>query len=213
MLATEVIDRSDQIHCPLQPLRHPTECARPPMQRREVRPKRQIESFNERRVEDATAFDFVANRFKLLSRPLDDPPTDRRDSFADVLLDDLRQIDARPRNKRRTTSLAGLVRLPKDLTNRRHVTAQPIGAEERRAAEGATFDSLDHSFDQAVVAARPDFATEPESAADHHGHRHPPDLPLRFDAQFVALDFIEFTPLLDEMLVDGLGLRPGALLP
>ena len=91
--------------------------------------------------------------------------------------------------------------------------AQAIGADQQRTMRGTAMSPLNQPPEQCHVALLTDLTAKPQARLDHHGQRHPHDVPLFLDTDRIGLHLSKGTWLLDQILVHDLALTARASPP
>ena len=103
--------------------------------------------------------------------------------------------------------------IAKDPSDDTNVSRQPIRTEQDSGLAGTPSDTLNPPSDQTCVSVLRDCAAQPQTGADHHGHRHPDDAALMFDTDLISLDMIQLAWSFDQLLMHALTMACGTLLP
>ena len=215
VLSAEVVNATDQEHAAAQAPAVSGEGACATRQAVQGTAKGRVEALDEGGVEFASALRRLDQGGDRFFGPAQDVAPHSDDAMALVLLDDLPDQELRPEPEPTTPGLLTRFLLAEDLQQGRRIARQAIDAEQDRSTQGrgAAFDPAERSRNQLMISLCAHLSAQPQPGRDHQRHRHPDDGPLRFDPQFVTLHLPQLQRLLDQVLVNQLGVLPTARQP
>jgi hypothetical protein len=214
MVGTKVIDTTDDKHTRLQGLGLTSQLPAAASQPGQPLPKSGIQSFNKSGVNLTPALTGLQQAVNLLAAALSNP-SDNGQATLGPLFDDLDNSHFRPGSQEAAPRLTlTRDRAAKSVLDGTNITDQPIHCHQQRATQGDGSHLVHQTLDQAQVPLGANHPSQPQSARNHHSHRHPDGPALRFDFDFIGLHLLQIQLTLpDYMLMDRLAMLTRPLPP
>jgi hypothetical protein len=214
MVGTKVIETTDDKHTSLQGFGLTGQVPATTGQPGQPLAKGGVQSFNKSGVNLTPALTGLQQLDDLLMATLNNP-SDNSQAALGPLFDDLDNSDFRPGPQAAAPRLTVTRnRAAKSVVDGTDITDQPIHRHQQRATQGHRSHLVHQTLDQAQVALGTNNPTQPQSARNHHRHRHPDRPTLRFDFDFIGLHLLQIQLTLpDYMLMHGLAMLTGPLPP
>ena len=206
----KIIDRPDQIHAVLQRQRAARQRSTSACQRDQTFTERRVEPLDVGRIDAPVALRAPSECLDACRRAIDNAAFGLDHPSLLVALDNLRDQDSAPRTQPGPAPRARVHGIAKGFPNSPDVGHQAIGTDQQRTMGRTAPHAFDQSSDQRHVTLLADFTAQPQARLDHHGQCHPHDAALFLHADLIGLYVPQVTWLLDQALLDGLPLSPGA---
>src|SRR6266446_4044566 len=213
MWCAKIIDCTNKIHAVLQCQRTARQRATSACQRGQTLTERCVEPLDVGRIDDPVALRAPSERLDACRRAIDNAAFGLDHPSPLVALDDLGEQDMAPWTQPGPSTRARMYGIAKGLPNGPDVRHQAIGTDQQGTMCRTAPHALDQSSDQRHVTLLADFAAQPQARLDHHGQCHPYDAALFLHADLIGLYVPQVAWWLDQMLLHGLPLFPGACPP
>jgi len=157
MIGAEVVDTADKVDGQLYPIHLASKMTTTPNEQRKAGAEGSTKPLNESSIQDSLTKQAIC----YLLAPLHQLPADTHNLPPGILLDHLPQMDVRPRDEARPSSLSGVEGRTKYLPTGCDVGPQAIEAEQQGLAKGRCLDHLHYPDDEKAIPLQADSCPKP----------------------------------------------------
>jgi hypothetical protein len=186
MDATEVVQRTNQIHPSFNGGYSSRQHAGSSSEDRQATAEGAIQPFDERGVQHLTAGRRPQQRQEHPHAPVDESMDRAAYRPPGILLDDLRNHQILPANQARSSTGAGLAG-SKGTAHDIDIGLEPVSHEQQRAEAGTSRYHSHQALNQAAVTTGADRATQPQARRHHQRECHPQHTGLCFEPDLIRL--------------------------